>query len=174
MAFLDLVAKAFYIGTDNLSHEHFAELQLQLIVKSIESLPKIQYPCLLPPNTHDLLASIGEAFCIIVETNSSQHEQATDLVKTLLAISDEYSTNLMRGLLCYLKNRDPDDSTNENQVEKKTQLGLSFFQITVPAFKEKMFHSILDWKQINNYINFRTVSVFVYSRVSLIWTLLAP
>ena len=86
------------------------------------------------PNTYDLLVSIGEAFCIIVKKYSSQHKQASDLVKKLLAKSDEYSTNLLRGLLCYLKNRDLDDSTNENQVEKKTQLGISFFQITVPAF----------------------------------------
>lgn len=141
MSLLNLFIKIHYNESKRLiSLESLYTALEKLNLKAIQSLIKeknSELPILHMPSTHDLLASIGEANCILTEINNKSSLEFEQLIN----INNEYSTNLARGVNIYLKRSDKTNSISS----------------IIKQFKLKMFESILKWDQIKNCLNLKTV-----------------
>lgn len=148
MCLLNLMIKVSYNESKKFSNNQINLLNLtqtDLHLQAIQSLSvqkKRDSPILLLPGTHDLLAAIGENNCILIETNSQLDE-----FKQLISLSNEFSTNLMCGVLNYLKRKET--------VELKT------VETLVSLFKTNIINSILKWNQLKNCLNLKSVRSFL-------------
>lgn len=144
MSLLNLLMKVHYNESKRAQlTENFYSTLGKLNLHAIQSLLKeknLNQPILHMPSTHDLLASIGETNYILIEMNKSklciEFEQ-------LINISYEYSTNLARGTVSYLRRNKNADI---------------IIQI-IKQFKSRMLESILKWDLIKNCLNLKTVSL---------------
>ena len=150
MSLLSLIMKIYYSHSKNLTElqsEILMKEQNSMMNKAIQSLNKHKHETgvilLLLPGTQDLLCSIGESYCILLEQNLTFGLETN--FRLLTNNSNEYSTYLMKGVLNYLWLT---NSSNNHLVLTKELIRL---------FQNNIHDSILNWKSLNNCLNLKTV-----------------
>lgn len=154
MSLLSLIMKIYYNHSKNLTElqlEILMKKQNSIINKAIQSLIQHEHETgavlLLLPGTQDLLCSIGESYCILLEQNLTFGLETN--IKLLINNSNEYSTYLMKGVLSYFLVA---NSSNNHLVLTKELTRL---------FQNNIYESILNWKSLNNCLNLKTVKIFL-------------
>lgn len=149
------MSKIFYqyeLESDKL--DRLASIMNNLEVKSVEELAR-NLGCrknFVLPGTHDLLASIGESFCIRVSINSSSKENFSALIDSFV----DYSMNLQRGVVKFFK------YTNK-MVNKICPNRL--MEIVGELFKQKVTQAVLQSQQIDNILNLKTVVFLINFKI---------
>jgi len=134
------------------------EFMSKLQMSSINSLTSriTNEPSLLLPGTHDLLAKIGETTCMLILAIGDDSEcdyissNLSELSK-LINSNIEYSMNLMRGCVSFMKN---------NSLALDIQENLN--KIIYDLFNKSILNSIFKWNELNHSFNLRIVIKFSF------------
>lgn len=115
----------------------FKEICSRAFLKAIHSIYQPDGHS-LSSGAHDLLAVIGEVFCVL-NSSSKTDDILESRMLELTNSSREHSMHLMRGTVNFYR---------QNQALNSSYIDLS--RILVGLFKEKAFKSVLEWKTIDN------------------------
>lgn len=112
--------------------------------------------CGLAPGAHDLLATIGETFFVLLtksaNNSSTRHcfEQLEARIAELVSSNREYSMHLLRGVVgCFRKPK----------IRSKDEFATAD-EILVRLFKETALNSVLKWRTIDNIHDLKWVKQF--------------
>lgn len=124
----------FKTKCSNDDSKHVYELSHRVALKSCELINRQGVNL---PGAYDLLATIGEAFCMLVDSEPLQKQ-----VRQLLSSRDN-SIQLTRGVVEFYRKRDDHYlilDANENELNKSV----------VDMFKNNAVESILKWQSVKN------------------------
>jgi hypothetical protein len=148
---MSLLSKIYFKSTNSLTQQtliyEMSVLQTSALATLQSSLEQTE-PCLALPGTHDFLASIGFNWCIIAESSSvARRAEFEAEIARLVDANSEYSMNLQRGVLSYLKRID-------------VVVSVELYASIVRVFKKRVFNSIENSRSINNNLDLKTVISF--------------